>query len=289
MPQNRIFIALAAVLLGGYLSVFSVAETQKAIKFRLGEIVKTDYEPGLHFAVPFYNNIKKFDGRLLTLDLKPERFLTSEKKNVLVDSFVKWRIKDVAKFYTTVSGDVLQANIRLEQIVKDGMRGEFSKNTIRELVSSKRSQIHHVLIDSSSPVANDMGIEITDIRVMRVDLPNEVSASVYHRMEAERARVAKEFRSRGAQEAERIRADADRQREVLFADAYREAETLRGEGDATAAEIYSKAYGKNPEFFAFYGSLNAYTKTFKNKDATIVADPDSDFFRYFKKEKDKER
>lgn len=285
MSQNRIIIALAALLLGCYLTIFSVAETQKAIKFRLGEIVKTDYDPGIHFAFPIYNNIKKFDARLLTLDLKPERFLTSEKKNVLVDSFVKWRINDVAKFYTTVSGDVIQANIRLEQIIKDGMRGEFSKHTIRELVSSERGQIRGVLIESASPVAKDMGIDIVDIRVMRVDLPSEVSASVYHRMEAERARVAKEFRSRGAQEAERIRADADRQREVLYADAYREAETLRGEGDATASDIYAKAYSKNPEFFAFYGSLNAYTKTFKNKDATVVVEPDSDFFRYFKKEK----
>lgn len=287
MTQNRILTGLAVLLFGCYLSFFTVGEAQKAIKFRLGEIVKTDYEPGLHFAIPLINNVKKFDSRLLTLDLKPERFLTSEKKNVVVDSFVKWRINDVAKFYTTVSGDAIQANIRLEQIIKDGMRGEFSKHTIRELVSSERGQIRSLLIESASPVAKDMGIDIADIRVMRVDLPSEVSASVYHRMEAERARVAKDFRSRGAQEAERIRADADRQREVLFADAYRDAETLRGEGDATAAEIYSKAYGKNPEFFAFYGSLNAYARTFKNKDATMVLDPDSEFFRYFKKEKDK--
>ncbi|BBL71670.1 protease modulator HflC [Methylogaea oryzae] len=287
MTQNRILIAVALVLVGGYLSLFTVSETQKAIQFRLGEIVKTDFTPGLHFTIPIYNNVKKFDARVLTLDLKPERFLTSEKKNVLVDSYVKWRIKDPAKFYTTVSGDVVQANNRLDPIIKDGMRGEFSKRTIRELVSAGRGQTRSILIKNSSPMAEELGIEIVDIRVMRVELPPEVSASVYHRMEAERARVAKELRSRGAEAAERIRADADRQREVLFGDAYREAETLRGEGDATAADIYSKAYGKNPEFFAFYGSLNAYTKTFKNKDATVVLEPDSDFFRYFKKEKEK--
>lgn len=287
MSQNRILIALALVLAVGYMSVFSVAETQKAVLFRLGEIVKSDFTPGLHFAIPLYNNVKKFDGRVLTLDLKPERFLTSEKKNVLVDSFVKWRIKDPAKFYTAVSGDVLLANSRLDPIIKDGMRGEFSKRTIRELVSAGRGQTRIILIKNAKPLAEELGVDIVDIRVMRVELPNEVSASVYHRMEAERARVAKDLRSRGAEAAERIRADADRQREVLFGDAYRDAEALRGEGDAMAAETYAKAYGKNPEFFAFYGSLNAYSKTFKNKDTMLVLEPDSDFFRYFKKEKEK--
>lgn len=287
MSQNRILLGLALVLAVGYMSVFSVAETQKAVLFRLGEIVKSDFTPGLHFAIPLYNNVKKFDGRVLTLDLKPERFLTSEKKNVLVDSFVKWRIKDPAKFYTAVSGDVALANSRLDPIIKDGMRGEFSKRTIRELVSAGRGQTRIILIKNAKPLAEELGIDIVDIRVMRVELPNEVSASVYHRMEAERARVAKDLRSRGAEVAERIRADADRQREVLFGDAYRDAEALRGEGDATAAEIYAKAYGKNPEFFAFYGSLNAYSKTFKNKDTMMVLEPDSDFFRYFKKEKEK--
>lgn len=287
MLQNRIILGLGLFLLAGYLSIFTVSETQKAVQFRLGEIVRTDFTPGMHFTVPIYNNIKKFDSRVLTLDLKPERFLTSEKKNVLVDSFVKWRIKDPAKFYTTVSGDVLQANSRLDPIIKDGMRGEFSKRTIRELVTAGRGQTRTILIKNASPVAEEMGIDIVDIRVMRVELPNEVSASVYHRMEAERGRVAKDLRSRGAEAAERIRADADRQREVLYGDAYRDAETIRGEGDATASDTYAKAYGKSPEFFAFYGSLNAYTKTFKNKESTLVLEPDSDFFRYFKKEKEK--
>lgn len=288
MSQGKLLAATALGALAlGYLSVFTVAQTEKAIKFRLGEIVRTDFEPGLHFQVPLINNVKKFDKRLLTLDIKPERFLTSEKKNVMVDSFVKWRIKDVGKFYTTVSGDVRHANDRLEQIIKDGVRGEFSKRTIRELVSAERGQVRDVLIEEANPRAAELGIEIIDIRVMRVDLPEEVKSSVHHRMEAERARVARDFRARGAEAAMRIRADADRQSEILQAGAFRDAETLRGEGDAAAAEIYAKAYGKNPEFFAFYRSLNAYRDTFRNKESILVLDPDSDFFHYFGKEKGK--
>lgn len=288
MSQGKLLAATALGALAlGYLSVFTVAQTEKAIKFRLGEIVKTDFEPGLHFQVPLINNVKKFDKRLLTLDIKPERFLTSEKKNVMVDSFVKWRIKDVGKFYTTVSGDVRHANDRLEQIIKDGVRGEFSKRTIRELVSAERGQVRDVLIEEANPRAAELGIEIIDIRVMRVDLPEEVKSSVHHRMEAERARVARDFRARGAEAAMRIRADADRQSEILQAGAFRDAETLRGEGDAAAAEIYAKAYGKNQEFFAFYRSLNAYRDTFRNKESILVLDPDSDFFHYFGKEKGK--
>ena len=288
MSQGKLLtgVALGALVLG-YFSVFTVAQTEKAIQFRLGEMVRWDFEPGLHVQVPVYNNVKKFDSRLLTLDIKPERFLTSEKKNVIVDSFVKWRIKDVGKFYTTVSGDVRHANDRLEQIIKDGVRGEFSKRTIRELVSAERGQIRDVLIEDANPNAAELGIEIIDIRVMRVDLPEEVKSSVHHRMEAERARVARDFRARGAEAAMRIRADADRQSEILQASAFRDAETLRGDGDAAAAEIYAQAYGKNPEFFAFYRSLNAYRDTFRNKESVLVLDPDSDFFQYFGKEKGK--
>jgi membrane protease subunit HflC len=275
-----LFVVMAAVLAS--LSVFTVSETQKAIKFRLGEIVETDYAPGLYFQIPFINNVKKFDARILTLESRPERFLTSEKKNVMVDSFVKWRVRDVAKYYTTVGGDIVQANIRLDQIVKDAMRSEFSKRTIRELVSSERSQIRDLLSAAASPVAEEMGIQVVDVRVMRIDLPSEVSSSVYRRMEAERARVARDFRSRGAEAAERIRADADRQREVTLADAYRDAEIKRGEGDATAADIYAQAYGKNREFFSLYRSLLAYRSAIREDD-TLVLEPDSEFFRYFKK------
>lgn len=283
LNNKSILLVLIAVFSFLSMSVFTVTETQRAVKFRLGEVVATDYAPGLYFKIPLINNVKKFDSRVLTLESKPERFLTSEKKNVIVDSFAKWRIKDVSKFYTTVAGDVVQANIRLDQIVKDAMRGEFSKRTIRELVSSERGQVREILLKTVKQAAEEMGVDIVDIRVMRVDLPSEVSSSVYRRMEAERARVARDFRSRGAEMAERIRADADRQREVTLGDAYRDAELKRGEGDATAAEIYAQAYGKNKEFFDFYRSLTAYKQVFKGDGDTIVLDPDSDFFKYFKK------
>lgn len=285
MALSKMIVILIVALILLSMSVFTVSETQKAIKFRLGEVVSTDYAPGLYFKIPLINNVKKFDSRILTLESRPERFLTSEKKNVIVDSFVKWRIKDVAKYYTTVAGDILQANTRLDQIVKDAMRSEFSKRTIRELVSAERGQLRDILITAVTPVVVEMGIEIVDIRVMRVDLPSEVSSSVYRRMEAERARVARDFRSRGAEMAERIRADADRQREVILGDAYREAELKRGEGDAAAADIYAQAYGKNKDFFNLYRSLTAYKEVFKGEGSTMVLEPSSEFFQFFKKSK----
>ena len=284
MTQNKILVGLAGLLLLIVMSVFSVSQTEKAIKFRLGEIVKNDYEPGLHFKIPFINNIKKFDARIQTMDAPPERFLTAEKKNVIVDSFVKWRIGNVSTFYTTVAGDIDQANTRLDQIIKDAFRSEFSKRNIKQLISTDRSAIREILTNNSKAVAAELGMEIVDVQVMRIDLPPEVSSSVFRRMEAERERVAREFRSQGAEAAERIRADADRQRVVTLANAFRDAEKLRGEGDATAAEIYSTAYGADAEFFTFYRSLNAYKKAFNNS-SLMVLDPDSDFFRYFNKQK----
>jgi membrane protease subunit HflC len=275
---------LLALLTLGATSLFAVSETEKAIVLEFKKIVNTKFEPGLHFKLP-YQQVKKFDDRLLTLESKPERFLTSEKKNVIVDWFVKWRINDVTKFYTSVAGDKAQANIRLDQITKDAMRSEFSKKTIRELVSSERGQTTDVLLKAVNPAVQGLGIEVIDIRVMRVDLPEEVSSSVYRRMEAERARVAREFRSRGAEAAERIRAEADRQREVLLADAYKTAEIKRGEGDAAASDIYAQAYGKNREFFQFNRSLIGYRQAFKDPNDMIVLEPDSEFFRYFKKQK----
>jgi membrane protease subunit HflC len=284
MTQNKLLVGLAALLLVGMMCVFTVNQTEKAIKFRLGEIVKNDYKPGLHFKLPFINNIKKFDARIQTMDAKPERFLTAEKKNVIVDSFVKWRIGNVATFYTTVAGDIDQANLRLDQIIKDAFRSEFSKRNIKQLISTDRSAIRDILTNNSKAVAADLGMEIVDVQVMRIDLPPEVSSSVFRRMEAERERVAREFRSQGAEAAERIRADADRQRVVTLANAFRDAEKLRGEGDATSAEIYAQAYGADTEFFTFYRSLNAYKKTFSSS-SIMVLDPDSDFFQYFKKQK----
>jgi membrane protease subunit HflC len=283
MTQNKILVGLGALLLVCMMCVFTVSQTEKAIKFNLGQIVKDDYEPGLHFKWPFINNVKKFDARIQTMDSKPERFLTLEKKNVIVDSFVKWRIGNVTTFYTVVAGDIDQANLRLDQIIKDAFRGEFGKRNIKQLVSTDRRAIRDILIKNAQPLAANLGMEIIDVQVMRIDLPPEVSSSVFRRMEAERERVAREFRSEGAEAAEKIRADADRQRIVTLANAFRDAEKLKGEGDATSAEIYAKAYGADIEFFTFYRSLSAYKKTFSNSGMMVV-DPESDFFQYFKKQ-----
>jgi len=272
-----------AILLAGT-STFTVSETERAILLEFKKIVASDFGPGLHFKLP-YRQVRKFDDRILTLESKPERFLTSEKKNVIVDWFVKWRISDATRFYTSVSGDKAQANIRLDQITKDAMRSEFSKRTIRELVSSDRGQIQEVLTRMVNPSVAGLGLEVVDIRVMRIDLPEEVSSSVYQRMEAERARVAREFRSRGAEAAERIRAEADRQREVIVAEAQKDAEIRRGEGDASASDIYARAYGRNKEFFQFNKSLIAYRQAFKDDRSMMVVSPDSEFFQYFKKTK----
>ena len=411
MKRNVLVAGTALALFLGSMSVFSVGQSQKAIKFRLGEIVETDFKPGLHFQFPFLNNVKKFDGRLLTLDSTPALFMTYEKKNVNVDYFVKWRIKEVAKFYTSVSGDVAQANLQLDRIVQSALRSEFSNRTIKEVVAEKRGEIRTNVIkaanelvnkktgdgksdkdtsnkvlgtdetranateadnrpavgradegkstpestgkvsgadrvrsdtrpgrgetdersvnetvaegkppvesnyktsgaeegvaenpaaatEGENPPINDksddvkpekavgnrgLGIEIVDIRIIRIDLPKEVSASVYRRMESERAGAAWSLRARGAELAERRRAEADREREVILGNAYRDAEIVRGEGDATAAEIYSKSYGKDKDFFAFHRSLAAYKQAFKNEGDTIVLEPNSEFFQYFKK------
>jgi membrane protease subunit HflC len=284
MIQNKIFVAVATLVFLSMMSVFTVSETEKAIKFRLGEIVKDDYEPGIHFKWPFINNVKKFDARIQTMDSQPERFLTAEKKNVIVDSYVKWRIGNVKTFYTVVAGDPSQANLRLDQIIKDAFRSEFSKREIKQLVSTDRKAIREILIRNSKQISADLGLEIIDVQVKRIDLPPDVSNSVFLRMEAERARVAREFRSQGAEAAERIKADADRQRVVTLANSFRDAEKLRGEGDAKSSEIYATAYGADVEFFSFYRSMNAYKNIFSDANRMIVVEPNSDFFKYFKKQ-----
>ena len=285
MEQKKV-MGLVIVLVGFVLvaasSVFTVAEQQKAVMFRLGEVVRSDFEPGLHLKVPIINNVRKFDGRILTLEAAPERYLTAEKKNVVVDSFVKWKIKDVSRYYTTMGGDEDRANVRLAQIIKNGLRDEFGKRTIQEVVSGEREQIMATLTANANKQTREFGIDVVDVRIKRIDLPEEVSTSVYQRMEAERSRVAKDLRSRGAEAAERIRADADRQRSVTIAEAYRDAERIRGEGDAQAADTYAQAYKKNPEFYAFYRSINAYRSSFKDQSDIVVVDPGSDFFKYFK-------
>ncbi len=280
-----IFPAGLAFLVLGYLSIFHVNQHEKVILFRLGEMVRSDFAPGLHFKAPIINNVSKFDARVLTLDTKSERFLTSEKKNVIVDSFAKWRIADVSLFYTAVGGDEYQANLRLEQVLKDAMRGEFGLRTIKQLLSEDRSELRQTLLTKLAPVAGKFGIELIDVRIKRIDLPAEVSSSVYQRMRAERERVAREFRSQGAESAELISAEADKQRQVILANAQRDADNIRGRGDAQSADIYAKSFGKNPEFFAFYRSLQAYQTAFEKTDDTLVLKPDSDFFKYFNSEK----
>lgn len=285
MNQNKILVPLGLLLVLSMTCIFTVSQTEKAIKFQLGSIIKSDYVPGLYFKLPFINNVKKFDSRILTMDSKPERFLTAEKKNVIVDSFVKWRIGDVNTFYTAVGGDPMQANIRLDQVIKDALRSEFSKREIKQLVSTDRGLIRDALVKNTALVAKSLGVEIVDVQVKRIDLPSEVSASVFSRMEAERERVAREFRSQGSEAAERIRADADKQREIILANAYRDAEILKGDGDAKSAEIYSQAYGKDVEFFNFYRSLHAYKQALGKPSGMMILDPNADFFKYFKKQK----
>ncbi len=282
--MNGIKLAAVAVVVGLFvlsLSAFIVDERELAIKFRLGQIERTDYEPGLHFQVPIVNNIQKFDKRIQTLDADPERYLTAEKKNVQVDSFVKWRIGDVETFFKSVGGDKWVANQRLSQVIKDGLRGEFGKRSVQEVISGERNEIMAAITESSRIQAKDFGIEVVDVRIKRVDLPQEVSNSVFRRMEAERDRIAKEFRSEGSEAAERIRAEADRQRIVIVAEANQQAEKMRGEGDARATEVYANAYSKNPEFYAFYRSLGAYDTTFRDRNDLLVLDPDNEFFQYF--------
>ncbi|MBL8260586.1 MAG: protease modulator HflC [Candidatus Competibacteraceae bacterium] len=281
--RNVVLGVLGAVAVLLVMSLFTVHETQTAIRFQLGEIVQANYKPGLHWKWPLINNVRKFDRRLQTLDTEPERFLTAEKKNVIVDSFAMWRIEDVRLFYTTVGGDPTQANVRLDQIVKDGLRSEFSKRTIQEVVSGDRDQIMETLGRLLKEQATYLGIASVDVRIKRIDLPPDVSNSVFSRMKAERLRVAKDFRSRGGEAAERIRADADRQSTVLLAEAYRDAERQRGEGDALATEIYARAYGKDEDFYGFHRSLAAYRQSFSGRDDVLVLKPDSQLFRYFNK------
>ncbi|NOX27703.1 MAG: protease modulator HflC [Gammaproteobacteria bacterium] len=276
-------IVIVVVLLSQ--SIFTVSETEKAVRFRLGEIVDTDYAPGLHFKMPFINNIRKFDKRIITLDAAPEEFLTAEKKNLVVDSFLKWRIINVADFYTSLGGDISTANSRLSQVIKDTLKSEFGRRSIKEVVSGERRVVMDNLTVKTNEQAKKFGIEIVDVRLKRIDLSDEISDSVFSRMEAERSRIAKDFRSKGAEAAERIRADADRQREIIKAEAYREAEQIRGDGDAKATSLYANAYSANEEFYSLYRSLNAYKTTFSNKGDIMVIDPSADFFKYFRQSK----
>lgn len=278
-----ILIGLAALLLILSMSMFVVDQRQNSIVFRLGEVVAIQKEPGLYFKVPLLDNVRFFDVRILTIDTaEPERFLTSEKKNVLVDLFVKWRITDVRNYYTSVGGDEQNAQRRLLQTINDGLRAEFGNRTVHDVVSGERDKIMDLMRNKANEDAVKIGVEVLDVRLKRVDLPQEVSESVYRRMEAERKRVANELRSTGGAESEKIRADADKQREVILAEAYRDAQRIKGEGDAKASANYARAYEINPEFYAFYRSLEAYQASFRNKNDILVLEPNSEFFRYLK-------
>ena len=275
-------VLVAAILVASQ-SMFTVAQTQYAIKFQLGEVVEVIGEPGLHFKLPVVQNVKYFDRRNLTLDIpEPDRVTTSEKKPLLVEFVVLWRINDVRKFYVSVQGDEEAARRRLSQTVRSNLAEEFNKRTMHEAISTQRDQIMSATRLKADGDARNIGVEIVDVRLRRIELPPDVVGPVYARMESERRRVANELRSQGAAESEKVRADADRQREVILADAYRQAQKLKGEGDARAAAIYAAAYGINPEFFAFYRSLEAYRASLRTRGDVLVLDPSSEFFRYFR-------
>jgi len=275
-------LAFGLLVLAG-MSIFTVDQRQYAIIFQLGEVKAVYSTPGLAFKWPLIQNVRFFDKRILTLDsVEPERFLTAEKKPVQVDSFVKWRIHNVKQYYISVGGDETVAKTRLMQTVNAGLREEFGRRTVHDVVSGKRDSIMIEVQKKADADMRTIGVEIVDVRLKRVDLPPEVSESVYRRMETERKRVANELRSQGAAEAEKIRANADRQSEVIVAEAYRDAQKVKGEGDAKASSIYGQAFGGNPEFYAFYRSLEAYRASFKSKNDVLVVEPNSEFFKYLK-------
>ena len=262
-------------------SIFVVKETERAVKLRFGEIVEYDVEPGLHFKVPVVNTVRKFDARILTLDAAPQSYLTSEKKALTVDSFVKWRVSDVAKYYTTSGGDEERLRRLLIQRVDAGLRNEFGSRTVKEVVSGQRDELMDKLSNQLNLIAKDeLGVEVIDLRVKKIDLPPEVSESVFNRMRTERERLAKELRAQGNEVAEKIRATADKDKTIILADAYREAEEIKGNGDATATATYANAYSKDPEFYDFTRSLKAYESTFESKSDILLINPDSDFFKY---------
>ncbi|MCV6604489.1 MAG: protease modulator HflC [Porticoccaceae bacterium] len=281
---------IAIVVLGliAINSIYRVQETEKGVLLEFGKIENADLQPGLHFKIPVVQEVKIFDARVLTLDAKPESYYTIQKKRLDVDSFVKWRIKDVETYYKATGGVEQTAMNRLQARANDGLRNEFGKRTLHEVVSGERDQLMELLtVELNQAVQQDLGIEVIDVRVKKIDFPQEVSGPVYERMRTDREKEARQYRSEGNEEAVKIRADADRQKVVIEAEAYREAELLRGDGDAKAAGIYADAYNKDSEFYAFMRSLEAYKQSFANKGDMMLVDPDSEFFRYLKDSKGK--
>ncbi|BAN68796.1 protease modulator HflC [endosymbiont of unidentified scaly snail isolate Monju] len=279
-----IFLLVLLVVVVGLLnaSFFIVKENEVALRLQLGEIVDSNYDPGLHFKTPLVQSVKVFDRRIQTLDLEPERFLTVEKKFVVVDSYAKWRISDVAQYFRSTRGSPTQTARLLSARINAALRDEFGKRTIREVVSGERTEIMRKLAREADVAAADLGVEIVDVRVKQIDFEEAISENIYERMRTERHRVAAELRAEGAEAAERIQANADRQRTEILATAYRDAELLRGEGDALAAQIYAQAFDRDREFYNFWRSLKAYREVFRDGQSLMVLDPDSEFFRYFK-------
>lgn len=281
--MNRAVILILVALLGfvGLNSIFTVTETEYALKFQLGRVLKADYEPGLHVKAPFINNVRKFDRRILTLDTQPENMITSEQKFVIVDSFIKWRITDVSQFYISTQGNERNALNRLDSIIKDRIRNQIASRTLAEVVSEQRVSTMQDIQLAANEAAQEFGIEIVDVRIKAVELPEDVRESVFRRMAADRQKEANRYRFEGREEAERIRADADRQVQVILAQAEKEGQTLRGEGDAISTKIYADSYGQDEEFYAFYRSLQAYGNAFGGSQDVMVIDPSSSFFDYF--------
>jgi membrane protease subunit HflC len=276
---SAILLVIAIIIVTS--SIYYVDEREKAIVFQFGEIIRSDDKPGIHFKVPFINNIRKFDARIQTMDAEPESYLTEEKKNLIVDSFVKWRVKDAFTYYTTLGGLPSNARNRLSQRVNDALRSEFGRRNVLQVISGDRVEIMNVVRQLIDEESSGLGIEVIDVRLKRVDLDASISERVYQRMEAERSMVAKELRARGAEAAERVRADADRQRQVILANSNRTAQEVRGFGDATATKVYADAFGQDREFYRLYRSLSAYRTTFSNPSNLLVIEPKSEFFRYF--------
>jgi len=278
-----VFIGLIVLALVLAMSVYTIDQRKAAIKFQLGEVVAVQTQPGLYFLVPVLQNVRLYDTRIQTLDARDaERFLTSENKNVLVDSFVKWRIIDVRQYFVSVRGDPVAAEARISQTVNDALRAEFARRTVHDVVSGERDKIMSTVADKVDKDVKGIGVEVVDVRLKRVDLVPEISSDVYRRMESERKRVANELRATGQAEGEKIKAEADRARQIIVAEAYRDAQRVKGEGDALASRIYAEAFQKNAEFYSFYRSMDAYRQGLRNKSDVLVLDPNSEFFRYFK-------
>ena len=276
-------IGALVILLVMMMSVYLVDPRKAAVKFQLGEVVAVETQPGLYFLVPGFQNVRLFDTRIQTLEARdPQTFLTSENRNVLVDSYVKWKVVDVRLYYVSVGGDAIRAEQRIGQTVNEALRGEFARHTVHEVVSGERDRIMSTVTARVDKDLRSIGVGIVDVRLKRVDFVPEISSDVYRRMESERKRVANEERAKGQAEGEKIKADADRQKQVIVAEAYRDAQKIKGEGDAVASKTYADAYQRNPEFYSFYRSLDAYKNSLRNKSDVMVLDPSSDFFKYLK-------